>query len=368
MERKELVFPLGECKTCHHVQCIRTLTELDLRDLYFSNNAPPSVFFAPKQNEADPYQQMADAFASYISSTSRIADFGCGSGQLLTQLRQQYAIPYQQLIGVDFQNHLSKQDFQFIPADLNQVTSLDSLCAPVDIATASHTLEHVHDPIQFLSLIKHSLKPQGILFIEVPDCSPNIAFDGFTRSNTVIGQHIQYFTTESLTRICRMLGFNIISTNQIRSRYSRRLQVVAQLVLPSDTNTEYSHNRLSLSARTAIEMHKQQEHELTKILYQTAKDTIKREGKVALWGVGGEFFRLFKRYSECYSLLEVEKIILFDRDHAGKTFAGTTIRHSSELTALKWAVIHTPLFQVTRENMESYASKNGIKLLNGYAN
>jgi 2-polyprenyl-3-methyl-5-hydroxy-6-metoxy-1,4-benzoquinol methylase len=368
LERMVLEFPLAECKICNHVQCMRSLTETDINFLYFSNDDGPAIAFKTGKNEVDPYQQMVDAIIPFIKAQSRIADFGCGSGWLMSLIKQRTELSEQQLIGVDFPNDFPMKGFRFIPADLNQETSLDTLSEPVDIATASHVLEHVEDPIQFLSLIKHSLKPRGVLLVEVPDFSQNTSFNGLVFYNLVHGQHIHYFTAASLTALLERQGFEILETSHLKFRESSRLQVIAKLKASTNEISYLQCGKLEFSAKKGIELYKKQKRELRQKLYQTIKNVIHESGRVALWGVGGDCFQLFKHHSECYSLLEAEKIILFDRDHAGKKFVNTTIRDSSELAGLEYAIVHTPLFYRTRDSIEDYASRAGIKLLDAYSN
>lgn len=65
-----------------------------------------------------------------------------------------------------------------------------------DVIVLSHVLEHLEHPERLLSLIRDKLKPDGWLYVEVPDLDsiqtgPSIA-------GLLHGQHVQMFTAQSL--------------------------------------------------------------------------------------------------------------------------------------------------------------------------
>lgn len=76
-----------------------------------------------------------------------------------------------------------------------------------ELITLVHVLEHFKDPIGTLKDIKeHDLKPNGTLFIEVPDAKE---FDYLPKDHDEFNSlHLFFFTISTLDRILRKAGFN----------------------------------------------------------------------------------------------------------------------------------------------------------------
>jgi len=72
-----------------------------------------------------------------------------------------------------------------------------------DIVTAFHVLEHVIDPIQFLNNCYKLLKPNGLLYIEVPNQDDTrIELSDYYKNNIWYCQaHISYFTHKTIKYI-----------------------------------------------------------------------------------------------------------------------------------------------------------------------
>jgi SAM-dependent methyltransferase len=80
-----------------------------------------------------------------------------------------------------------------------------------DVVCIFHVLEHVPDPIYFLSQTKRLLKKDGQVFVEVPnydDQMKNIcaAYNDFQ----YLRAHLSYFTPGTLTRVFQDAGFSHI--------------------------------------------------------------------------------------------------------------------------------------------------------------
>lgn len=76
----------------------------------------------------------------------------------------------------------------------------------VDLVTIVHVLEHMADPIRFLTdIIETDLKPHGTLFIEVPDA---YEFDYLDKDHDEFNSlHLFFFNVSTLDRILRKAGF-----------------------------------------------------------------------------------------------------------------------------------------------------------------
>jgi len=90
----------------------------------------------------------------------------------------------------------------------------------LDLISMFHVLEHLPEPLPALRSIGEILKPEGLLYIEVPNatrlCSPHYMF---------FRAHTLYFTGPSLRNLLKHSGFKIVSHNPDSSD---NLSVVAQ--------------------------------------------------------------------------------------------------------------------------------------------
>ncbi|MCX7262191.1 MAG: class I SAM-dependent methyltransferase, partial [Burkholderiales bacterium] len=90
----------------------------------------------------------------------------------------------------------------------------------LDLISMFHVLEHLPEPIPALRSIGEKLKPEGLLYIEVPNatrlCSPHYMF---------FRAHTLYFTGPSLRNLLTQSGFKIVAHNPDSSD---NLSVVAQ--------------------------------------------------------------------------------------------------------------------------------------------
>lgn len=81
-----------------------------------------------------------------------------------------------------------------------------------EIIWMSHVLEHMLNPVLFLKKIKKNLKPNGLFFIEVPNCENKKIF-----TNTVKTQpHTFHFTKKSLINIISQNEYKIIKSDYFR--------------------------------------------------------------------------------------------------------------------------------------------------------
>jgi 2-polyprenyl-3-methyl-5-hydroxy-6-metoxy-1,4-benzoquinol methylase len=156
------------------------------------------------------------------TQSKRSLDIGSSSGEfvyLLHTLGFQakgiephagYAAYARNMLGIDINNGTLQH---CLPSEL-----------PVsfDLISMFHVLEHLPEPVSALRTIGEKLKPEGLLYIEVPNatrlCSPNYMF---------FKAHTLYFTGKALRNLLEKCGFRVVSHNPDDSD---NLSVVAQFV------------------------------------------------------------------------------------------------------------------------------------------
>lgn len=121
----------------------------------------------------------------------RILEIGCGTGYLLSLLKELGAI----VVGIEpgKQAEVGSEKYQipiirdFYPSEYVQ--------DEFDIIIVSSVLEHIHQPQQWLRLILGNLATAGQIFVSVPDCEPYMVAGDVSM---FIHEHWSYFTADTL--------------------------------------------------------------------------------------------------------------------------------------------------------------------------
>jgi len=171
-------FTYRECQSCYSLQLIdipENLSDYYPLDSYYSQ--APLVESSPLKNQLkalrlklflnSPLHILAPSYGYWLKKINpklkdRIADIGCGNGQLLYEL---YASGYQNLQGFD----------PFIPENTQLSKSLslwkksfDDSEGHFDLIMMHHAFEHMDDPKAMLKLCFDKLNPGGRLLIRTP--------------------------------------------------------------------------------------------------------------------------------------------------------------------------------------------------------
>ncbi len=158
-------------------------------------------------NPAQAYRRELVIKAIAEGLNDRIADLGCGQGDLLWSLRQELA--HAQFLGVDASDialHISKSKL----SDLNVCqANIDSEASPpqqwlgwADTVTCTEVLEHLDHPERAVLFAKHLLKSGGRLIVTVPS-GPVSAFDKH------LG-HRKHYSIHDLRHLLETAGFKQI--------------------------------------------------------------------------------------------------------------------------------------------------------------
>lgn len=346
--RQVMLFPIGLCQHCGHTQVMTEYTAEILSNLYFSHDRQPDIW-GDSANAQSPYQDMLDFIgADIISTTSTVADFGCGEAQTLKLLAQQQ--PHTLYYGFDFNINACRAPIKGVQCDLNQLAQLSTndYGAGFNLITSSHVLEHVKQPLQFLQQLHRFLRTKGWLFIEVPDCGQPALNCTLENTNLVHAQHIHYFTADSLRQVIQQAGFDVIKLAQLRSGEIPRLLLLAQ-----KTTVEPQPLQISHTAAAAV-LHRSQRYMQQLDRLAVALDNIlNTAGKAGLWGVGGDFYNLLQRHPALAAAIKRQQLALYDYELAGHHYLGQHIQSSKVIAESGIPVFIVPLYTPTRQRMQA---------------
>jgi 2-polyprenyl-3-methyl-5-hydroxy-6-metoxy-1,4-benzoquinol methylase len=156
-----------------------------------------------------PYQHSRiDKIRDRLSPNMKALDIGCSAGHFLYVLKEYV----RECIGIEF----NKENAEFVNKELGiktytePIEKTDLPLGYFDLITAFQVLEHVEDPIQFLTTLRKYLKPDGYLYLEVPNINDALisiynieSYCDFSYREP----HIFYYSPKTLSMVLERSGF-----------------------------------------------------------------------------------------------------------------------------------------------------------------
>lgn len=139
---------------------------------------------------------------------NEILEIGCGSGNLLSYLRQQHNFD---VTGIEPSIKVTNSEFPIYHTTFEEYTTSKFYDAIIMV----NVLEHVADPIETLNHVKHLLHSDGMAIIRVPNDFSAIQLVARKELDTepwwiAIPDHINYFNFDSLHKTLELLKFTIV--------------------------------------------------------------------------------------------------------------------------------------------------------------
>ena len=176
--------------------------------------------FGPDVTRPSQYDEIFDAYVNYqdtrigmlkphIGKTSRLLEVGCSTGHFLYHIKNYV----REAIGVDYDSGAAEFAHKKTGCRTYGCALSDSPLEPgtFDVVCAIQTLEHVDDPLQFVDVLKKYLKPEGLLYIEVPNLNDPLLslYDNpHYRQFFFHEAHSFYYTPESFMELMKRSGVN----------------------------------------------------------------------------------------------------------------------------------------------------------------
>lgn len=343
---------LGQCEQCGHVQVDAQYTPELLTKLYFHSAQEAVMWHESLVGNDAPYQEMVE-FACKDNSPNTIVDFGCGEGKLLSVARAKF--PKSVLVGIDFNDRFGQENIDYLAYNLNDLSELLSTywADGIDLAMASHVLEHIIDPVIFLKNIASHLSVNGMIFVEVPDFSNCHDLRSIGRSNLVNLQHIHYFTLDSLTYAANQVGLQVKSYKRVTTGYIPRLQVL----LGRRANIDMYSLGVRFKAAKSVIHYQDNCCKRRGELAGALAEKINQDGKVGIWGIGADFYLLMKEHPTLVKALQDNQLVLFDQSLKGKTYSSRVILSSTEIPKQNYMVFIAPQLAETSMKMSEVSKQ-----------
>lgn len=348
--RRTCVYHLLTCDVCGHVRVDAAAVARD-----YGAGFVASLYALPQTPERPGVEDagVADAMAEILAYADmaeaplgRIVDFGCGDGALLTVLRDRLGAPADRLLGVDFAPRLV--GIPVAAVDLNRLEEAGALPGDgFDAAFCVQTLEHLIDPRGFLRGLRRRAGPGARLYLEVPEHA-RLTAAAAQRADLLSAQHLHYFSLRTLRLLTESCGWTVIKADVDGVETCPRARLLAVAAPVDDTHIA------TLAVRRSFD---DMWRRAAAVLLQAAEGP----EKPALWGLGGDFFRLIEASAALEAAVQAGRFLLADSGLAGKTWRGCVVVDARTLVGDGGAPIYlTPRPPKVYGGMLAAAAKLGI--------
>ena len=200
---------LSACLRCGTVQKLPDQTFLDEIDEIYSSyslydlarGAEQVVFVNGRPQRRS--ELLVDLLLS-VATPDTVIDVGCGNGAALRTFSEK--LPGAKLWGAELSDR-NEPRLRDIPNFQSLFsTSIRDISRRFDAVTSIHVLEHVLDPVQFLSDCAGLLGTDGVMLVEVPDVETS-PFD------LIIADHLTHFSVRTLDRALCKAGLEPLMLN-----------------------------------------------------------------------------------------------------------------------------------------------------------
>jgi SAM-dependent methyltransferase len=201
---------LARCKACGFVQTLITpqwQAEADQiyagYTIYHQSGGAEQNVFQDSNGAGKPRsEQLIQALrtACPLPNQGRLLDIGCGNGSFLSAWSR--LVPGWTLCGTEV-GEKYKAQIESIPGVERLFTGdIAEVPGTFDVISLIHVLEHIPYPVAFLERLRKKLKPDGLLFIEVPDCQQNCFM-------LLVADHCSHFSPGLLAGVVKAAGFDV---------------------------------------------------------------------------------------------------------------------------------------------------------------
>lgn len=155
----------------------------------------------PTQKDLFLQNGRADSLLHFLAgenvTPSHHLDIGCSSGILLQRIRDHFGCD---VVGVEpgdaYRAYAQQQGLQVYP-------DLDALEGHFDLISMAHVLEHIPDPVAYLSDLRmEHLSPSGWILVEVPNLYSHDSFEI---------AHTASFSAHTLRQVIQQAGFELVT-------------------------------------------------------------------------------------------------------------------------------------------------------------
>jgi len=197
------------CKTCGLVQ--QNLLNMTTRKY---NDFAYKVGFYRESSIRKRAQEILHELLMINKNIKSLIDIGCGAGFMLDEFKRKIDIT----VGVEpskkLANYAARNFNLKIVNEYFSVTTLKKLNRKFDAVILSHIIEHLENPIEFLTSVKSLLNKNGIIYLETPNILSWLAkIEGKNYTFLTPEDHICLYSKKALNNLFRIKDINIKPIN-----------------------------------------------------------------------------------------------------------------------------------------------------------
>jgi 2-polyprenyl-3-methyl-5-hydroxy-6-metoxy-1,4-benzoquinol methylase len=201
--------PIVRCRSCGLVQERPRDDLATLNEVYASLS--DGVYDSEDKNRDRDAKAHLDLVLSEQKPPARLLDVGCSTGTFAARAQQAGF----QASGIDASHWAIERATARGSGASFQSGTLESANfeeQSFQVVTLFDVLEHVHSPTQALACIHRWLRPGGILVMSLPNSDSWIAKGMGKRWVLLLREHLWYFSPDTVGRLLRRSGFQLIKT------------------------------------------------------------------------------------------------------------------------------------------------------------
>ncbi|MCP4595911.1 class I SAM-dependent methyltransferase [Neptuniibacter sp.] len=297
------------CSNCGTVSQHPLPPQEELSRYYANIDTPQAKVGVYTEYKTQLYSRRFDFATSTVTlpSKAKVAEIGSANGIFL----KRFLDAGHEVLGVEPSERASTAA---IDAGINTLNSdldnalLDEHAELYDLAMSMDTLEHVTDPRSFIASMARLIKPQGFIYIEVPDALGMVADTIASCGNEVSPVHLRHFTITGLIKVVSSAGFAVKHVSSTAELRFPNLRIVAQKISAQEDG------ELSFSQANGFQQ------ELYGQAATKMKELIDSGREISVWGVGADLLQILYSYKQLYG--QFPQVGLHDRspNKIGKNF------------------------------------------------
>jgi 2-polyprenyl-3-methyl-5-hydroxy-6-metoxy-1,4-benzoquinol methylase len=218
-------FRFVRCRSCGHLYLSPRPAPEDVASIYpadyyaYADDAPGVARRLRRWREARKVRIYRRAIGE---GRRRILDVGCGSGRLLSMLRE-HGAPAWELEGIDVgEDAVRRCRAKGFRAEATRIEAFEAADGAFDAVILMQILEHLDDPRGALARLSALLRPGGVLVLETPNVGglDYRLFRGRYWGMYHFPRHWNLFSTTALTRLLEDAGFAVERADYLLSTSS----------------------------------------------------------------------------------------------------------------------------------------------------
>lgn len=205
-EQQKVVLRLGRCVNCGMVY-VTNSDEVDMSNEKYVSWEPDNDNDLMTPAKLSHNRDILDFVSRYVPADARILDYGAGyCGFLRIAKSAGYEVE-----GINPCRYLANWAHEKLDIEVYPLFGQDFEPEKLyDLIVSDQTFEHLENPLRDLEKIHSMLKPNGIVYINVPNLQ---TYSRLTHGEDILKDitHYNYFTPVTLADLSRKAGFRVLS-------------------------------------------------------------------------------------------------------------------------------------------------------------